>query len=180
MPAARLHPDRLHDLSSDVQVPRYPREQLAIGIVHLGIGAFARAHLADATEQAIEASHDWRWGIAGVSLRHADTRDALQPQQGLYALALRDADTGGAPRQRLRVIGCLRELLVAPERPLAVVQRIAHAHTRIVSLTVTEKGYADSGPGSACDFIVRGLAERRSAGSPIVRAAAARADCQGP
>jgi fructuronate reductase len=161
---ARLAPEHLHEVSPGVQRPAYAREALQLGIVHLGIGAFARAHLAAVTEQAIEATQDLRWGIAGVSLRHADTRDALAPQQGLYTLAECDADAEGAPRQQLRVIGCLRELLVAPEAPQAVVQRIAHADTRIVSLTITEKGYADSGAGSACDFIVRGLAQRRAEG----------------
>lgn len=160
----RLHPERLHGLVPSVRRPAYARERLQAGIVHLGIGAFARAHLAAATEQAIETTGDLRWGIVGVSLRHAGTRDALAPQQGLYTLAERDADARGTPRQRLRVIGCLLELLVAPEDPAAVVQRIAHADTCIVSLTITEKGYVDAGPGSAVNFIVQGLAARRTRG----------------
>jgi fructuronate reductase len=159
----RLHPERLGPGLS-VPRPRYAREQLKRGIVHLGIGAFARAHLAAATDDAIAASGDLRWGIVGVSLRHADTRDALAPQQGLYTLAERDADVRGMARQRLRVIGCLVDLLVAPEDPAAVAQAIAHADTRIVSLTITEKGYADSGPGSALRTLVDGLAARRALG----------------
>jgi fructuronate reductase len=159
----RLHPERLGPGAS-VQRPAYARKQLQRGIVHLGIGAFARAHLAAATDDAIAATGDLRWGIVGVSLRHADTRNALAPQQGLYTLAERDADARGAPRQRLRVIGCLLDLLVAPENPAAVVQAIAHADTRIVSLTITEKGYADAGPGSAVAFIVEGLAARGASG----------------
>jgi fructuronate reductase len=139
--------------------PRYDRGQLRRGIVHLGIGAFARAHLAVATEAAIHASGDLRWGITGVSLRHADTRDALAPQQGRYTVAVRDGEG-----TRLQVVGCLRELLVAPEDPGAVLERIAAEDTRIVSLTITEKGYLDAGPGSAVDFIVQGLARRRAAG----------------
>jgi fructuronate reductase len=39
---------------------------------------------------------------------------------------------------RLQVIGCLRELLVAPQDPAAVIERIAAAATRIVSLTITD------------------------------------------
>jgi len=158
---ARLHPERLHGLDPAVRRPGYARDGLQPGIVHLGIGAFARAHLAMVTDDAIEASGDLRWGIVGVSLRHADTRDALAPQQGLYALAERDADASGRPRQQLRVIGCLLRVLVAPEEPAAVLQAIAHPDTRIVSLTITEKGYAESGPGSALQYIVGGLAERQ-------------------
>ena len=54
----------------------------------------ARAHPAVATEAALHAGGELRWGIVGVSLRHADTRDALAPQDGLYTVALRDADGG--------------------------------------------------------------------------------------
>jgi fructuronate reductase len=137
----RLHPSTLAAVPSDTSRPRYDRDSLRAGIVHLGVGAFHRAHLAAATEAAIHASGDLRWGIVGVSLRRADTRDALSPQAGLYTLCLRDAADDGGPREEAQVIGALTRLLVAPEDPSAVVARIAHADTRIVSLTVTEKGY---------------------------------------
>ncbi|QEI09043.1 mannitol dehydrogenase family protein [Pigmentiphaga aceris] len=166
------------------QVPAYDRRALRTGIVHLGIGAFARAHLAAVNEAALHASGDLHWGMVGVSLRQADTRDALAPQDGLYTLALRDADDTGAPRSQLAVIGNLLNVLVAPEDPAAVLALIAAPDTRIVSLTVTEKGYChDPGTGSlradhadivhdlanpdaprsAIGFIVRGLQARHAA-----------------
>src|SRR5438093_562142 len=158
----RLHPDRV--------LVRYDRTALRPGIIHLGIGAFMRAHLAVATEAAIEASGDPRWGITGVSLRQPDTRDALAPQQGLYTLAIRDADEHGQPRQRLQVIGCVRELLVAPEDPRAVLERIAHEDAHIVSLTVTEKGYchdpATGKPVLAEPFFDWAVEDRFAAGRP--------------
>ena len=157
----RLGPDALARLDATIERPRYRRESLHTGIVHLGIGAFARAHLALATEQAITRTQDLRWGITGVSMRQPDTCDALAPQAGLYTLAERDAGADGAPRERLQVIGCLRELLVAPRDAAVVVERLADAATRIVSLTITEKGYASLGEGSAVDLIVRALARRR-------------------
>jgi fructuronate reductase len=183
--ALRLQPGRLAALPADVARPRYERCALGGGIVHLGIGAFMRAHLAIATEAALHADGDLRWGIVGVSLRQADTRDALAPQAGLYTLAVRDAREDGTPRQRLQVVGAVREVLVAPEAPRAVLERIAHADARIVSLTVTEKGYCHdpasgalrldhpdiahdlarpAAPRSAIGFIVRGLALRRARG----------------
>ena len=91
----RLGSAALPALGAAVARPAYDRGALAPGIVHLGIGAFARAHLAVATEAAITADPaqpDLRWGIVGVSLRQPDTRDALAPQQGLYTVAVRDAD----------------------------------------------------------------------------------------
>ena len=137
----RLHPDTLAALPVDVARPDYDRTALQAGIVHLGVGAFQRAHLAAVNEAALHATGDLRWGIAGVSLRSGDTRDALGPQQGLYTLALREAAIDGTPRQTLQVVGCLLGVQVAPEDPAAVLARIAHPDTRIVSLTVTEKGY---------------------------------------
>lgn len=136
----RLNDTTVATLPAAVARPAYDRKALKTGIVHLGIGAFMRAHMAAATEAAIAAG-DLRWGITGVSLRQPDTRDALGPQDGLYTLAIRDADASGQPRQRLQVIGAVQALLVAPENPQAVLERIAAPGTRIVSLTVTEKGY---------------------------------------
>ncbi len=181
----RLAPATLASLPAAVARPRYDRSALKPGIVHLGIGAFMRAHLAVATEAALHADGDMRWGIVGVSLRQTDTRDALAPQGGLYSVAVRDADEGGAARQRLQVVGCIVQLLVAPENPTAVLDAIAASATRVVSLTVTEKGYAHdpatralkfdhpdiahdlahaNAPRSAVGLIVHGLARRRAAG----------------
>lgn len=140
VPMQRLNDSTVGALPAAVARPAYERKALKTGIVHLGIGAFMRAHMAAATEAAIAAG-DLRWGITGVSLRQADTRDALAPQDGLYTLAIRDADSQGQPRQRLQVIGAVRSLLVAPENPQAVLDAIAATDNRIVSLTVTEKGY---------------------------------------
>jgi fructuronate reductase len=76
------------------------------------------------------------WGIVGVSLRSPDVRDRLAPQDGLYTLVERDASG-----ERLRVIGCVREVLFAPEAPGVVVAQLADPAIRIVTLSVTEKGY---------------------------------------
>jgi fructuronate reductase len=173
----RLHPSRLDELPPHVRRPTFDRRMLRTGIVHLGLGAFARAHLAAVNDDALDAGASAEWGIHGVSLRHADTRDALLPQQGLYSLGVRDA-----AGTQTRIIGSVVTCAVAPEDPQAVVSAIAHADTRIVSLTVSEKGYchdpatrtlnvahpaiahdlADAlAPRSAIGLIVRGLQARR-------------------
>lgn len=154
----RLDPSTLASLPPGVQRPGFDRTGLQPGIVHLGLGAFARAHLLPVTDAAIAASGDRRWGVVGVSLRQPDTRDALAPQQGLYAMALRDA-----VGTRMQVVGSLLQVLVAPEDPDAVTARLAAPTTRIVSLTITEKGYHD-GPDGAADFVARALQRRRRAG----------------
>ena len=145
---------------------------LSPGIVHLGLGAFARAHLIPATEAAMAATGERHWGVLGVSLRHADVRDALAPRGFDYTLALRDADAAGTPRERRETLRSLLGVLVAPEDPKAVLEAIAAPATRIVSLTVTEKGYhpepADlarpEAPRSTLGFLAHGLALRRARG----------------
>ena len=117
-----LHPTTVA-LSSAARPWRYSRPALRPGIVHLGVGAFHRAHQAVYTDLALEQA--WGpWGICGVSLRRPDVRDRLMPQDGLYTVAARDGDA-----EQLRVIGCLRHLLVAPEDPDAVLERIVEAET---------------------------------------------------
>ncbi|PWL17613.1 mannitol dehydrogenase [Falsochrobactrum shanghaiense] len=125
----------LRHVADGVLKPDYDRASVKTGIVHLGIGAFHRAHQAAYTDRVL-ASGDKSWGIAGVSLRSADTRDALEPQDGLYTLAVRDGSG-----EQFRIIGSIKNILVAPENPEAVLSLMSDADVRIVSLTITEKGY---------------------------------------
>jgi len=133
-------------------VGRPPRDPAALltGIVHLGVGAFARAHLAAYTQPLL--ARDSRWGILGVSLRRADTRDALEPQDFLYTLSIRDGNG-----ERLEVLGPLTGILVAPEDPAALVARMAAPDVRIVSLTITEKGYHRESVSGALDEADAGI-----------------------
>lgn len=163
--------------------PRLTRPQgklPGVGIVHLGLGAFFRAHGAIYVEEAMAASGG-DWGILGVSLRNPDVRDALAPQGGAYT-ALELAPDG----PRTRVVGSVQAVLVAPENPQAVLSAMAAPGVRIVSLTVTEKGYchepatgrlnpshpdilhdlSNALPVSAPGYLVRALQMRRDAGLP--------------
>ena len=132
--SARLSPGALSGLPGDVARPRYDRAALRTGIVHLGVGAFHRAHQAVYCDDALGAG-DARWGITAASLRSPETRDALVPQGGLYTLAVRGADG-----EALRVIGAVRDVLVAPEDPGALIGAMSAPDVKIVSLTVTAKG----------------------------------------
>ncbi|TPJ75304.1 mannitol dehydrogenase family protein [Mesorhizobium sp. B2-6-2] len=176
----RLSNATLAELPAEVLVPRYDRKSVAPGIVHLGVGAFHRAHQA-AYVDACLADGESDWGITGVSLRSPDTRDALKPQGGLYTLAIRDS-----AGEQLQVIGSIQSLLVAPENPGAVLAALTDPRIRIVTLTITEKAYlraADgaldsahldivhdlANPGSpktAHGFLAESLARRRAAGTP--------------
>ncbi|HSE76479.1 MAG TPA: mannitol dehydrogenase family protein [Alphaproteobacteria bacterium] len=115
--------------------PAFDPRRLGIGMVHLGIGAFHRAHQAVYTQAALGPDPS-PWGIVGVSMRRLDVRRLLAPQDCLYTVVER-GETGG----RRAIVGTVREILVAPENPAEVVARIAAPTTHVVTLTVTEKGY---------------------------------------
>ncbi|MEM9269039.1 MAG: hypothetical protein AAGA78_08895, partial [Pseudomonadota bacterium] len=142
--------------------------------MHLGLGAFFRAHGAIYTQDAAEPG----WGILGVSLRSPKVRDQLAGQDWLYTAVER-----GPEGNRPRVVEQLTSVLCAPEEPSAVVAALASPETKLVTLTVTEKGYchdpatgalnrqhpdilADLAgqPRSALGYLVAGLAARRAAG----------------
>lgn len=115
--------------------PRVDPRALGVGVVHLGIGAFHRAHQAVYTEDAVAAAGG-DWGICGVTQRSRSVVEQLGPQDGLYTVLAHDAGGSSA-----RVVGAVRELLFAGEEPGRLRALIAAPTTRLVTLTVTEKGY---------------------------------------
>jgi fructuronate reductase len=115
--------------------PRYDPAAHGVGIVHLGIGAFHRAHQAVFTDDALAVSGgDWR--IMGASLRSAAVAETLNPQNGLYTLITR-----GATGSSARVIGSVAGVIVARPDSAQLVAEMARPATRIISLTVSEKAY---------------------------------------
>lgn len=162
-------------------LPRLNRNRPAPrhGIVHLGIGAFFRSHGALVIEDAM-ARAGGDFGITGVSLRSPDIRDSLAPQEFAYS-----AVEMAAEGETRRVVNVLNNVLFAGENPQELIDLMADPKTRIVSLTVTEKGYChvpSTGeldvqhediqhdlssvvPRSAIGFIVRALQERHRNGT---------------
>jgi len=142
----RLCQKNIDRIPDHVRRPGYNPSDLEIGMVHLGIGAFHRAHQAVYTDNIIEGG-DYAWGIAGVSLRSATARDQLQPQDGLYTLVEQNASG-----RLYRMIASVKKLLVAPEDPAAVLKLMQHQNTKIVSLTITEKGYCHDPTSGSLNF----------------------------
>jgi fructuronate reductase len=159
--------------------PGYDVAAVRVGIIHLGLGAFHRAHQAIYTDSVL--ARDPRWGICGVSLKTPHATLALSEQDGLYTALEKSAD--GA---RARIVGSVREALFLGADRARVVARMAAADVRVVTLTVTEKGYChDPATGrlnlahpeivrdlaqpdaatSAPGLLVAGLAARRAAGA---------------
>jgi fructuronate reductase len=123
-------------------LPGYDRSAMKVGIVHIGPGAFHRAHQASYVDALLH--QDLRWGICEVALKSTGVRDALAPQDGLYVLNELSVES------RMRVIGSIRELMVASENHEQVFARLIAPDTRMVTMTVTEKGYCLD-PGGVLD-----------------------------
>lgn len=175
----------LRCLPSAVKGPRYDVAALRTGILHVGCGAFHRAHQAVLTQRAIEAEmgrsrHPPAWGIAAVSLHSAQVVDRLAHQQGLYTVVER-----GPNGSRAEVVGALRQTLHAQRDADQLARVMLDPRLRLVTLTVTESGYcaqpasrrldadhhavmADLRDRRLCTsvpgLLVRTLALRRSAG----------------
>ena len=181
----RLANATLTDIASVMPVPTYDRDSLRIGIVHFGVGGFHRSHQAMYLDRLMSEGKALDWAICGVGILPNDARmrDALHTQDGLYTLVLRHPDGS----EEVRVIGSIADYLFAPDDPQAVIDRLADPGVRIVSLTVTEGGYAvdtatgafdtalpaiahdltgDNLPQSVFGLVVAGLAKRREAGIP--------------
>lgn len=130
----RISNATLSRIPASVQRPDYDRSKVVPSIVHLGLGAFNRAHQAVYTD-AVLRSGDLGWGIVGAGLMSSGTKAALVPQDGLYTLAEMGADD-----ETTRVIGSIVGVL-GPDDVDALLARMAAPTTRIVTITVTEKGY---------------------------------------
>lgn len=148
--------------------------------IHLGLGAFFRAHGAIWTQEA-----DPEWGILGVSLMSPTMRDALRPQGGAY-IALELGPLG----ETAQAVEIITDVLVAREDPEAVLAAMSAPDVDIVSLTITEKGYcyepstgtlnlshpdivhdfAEPMPRSAIGYLVRAYQRRMQAGLPAFTA----------
>lgn len=166
-------------LPANVSQPTYNRKLLKPGIVHIGLGAFHRAHQAVFTQKAIEKTFG-AWGIVAVNLRSADPVNALQDQDGLYSVITRSAEGDKAD-----IIGVTVDWILAADRGGDVLAYLSSPDTRIVTLTVSEKAYgldpvtggldlqhpavsADianpQAPTGVVGFLVEGLLRRRERG----------------
>jgi mannitol 2-dehydrogenase len=169
--------------SLSIPVPSYDRSAVKVGIVHFGVGGFHRAHEAMYIDQLMEQGKALDWGICGVGVMPFDLKmkEAMEAQDCLYTLVLKDPGGGWEPR----IVGSIVQYLYAPDDPDAVIEKMAEPATRIVSLTITEGGYnfhpvtgkfdetnpavqADLAPGAvpATTFglITKALVRRRSRG----------------
>ncbi|SDY45355.1 mannitol dehydrogenase family protein [Pseudomonas sp. NFIX28] len=181
----KLNRHNLHCLAPEVRLPAYDLAATRHGMVHIGVGGFHRAHQAYYTDALMNTGEGLDWSICGVGLRAEDrrARDDLAGQDYLFTLF----ELGDSDAAEVRVIGAIRDMLLAEDGAQALIDKLASPQTRIVSLTITEGGYCiddSSGefmvhlpqiqhdlahpqqPRTVFGFLCAALAQRRAAGIP--------------
>lgn len=174
----RLNTRQLESLDARILRPEYERNQAA-AVVHLGVGAFHRAHQAVYFDSLL-GKGETDWMIRGASLRSETAAKSLNPQDGLFTLRVTDD-----AQDRLRIIGSIKTVIAAKLDKAALISHLAAPETKLVTLTITEKGYYvniasktliedapdiqhdianPNAPVTAAGFLVASLAARREAG----------------
>jgi fructuronate reductase len=171
----RLTQAGLGKRKAGIAVPAYDRGQTGLGIVHFGPGAFHRGHQACYVDTLL--TQDPRWGICGAELKGAGLSGALIPQDYLYTVAELEVES------QYRIVGAMKEYLTAERDAEAVFARLIDPAVRLVTITVTEKGYClgangldtanpdiardlsgGAAPSSLIGWVYEGLKRRRIAG----------------
>lgn len=156
-------------------------DPVAPGIVHLGLGAFHRAHQAVYTEEAI-AARGGDWGIVAVAPRSRTVVDVLREQDNLFSVTSLAGD-----RATTRVNAALTGVLHLPSQACSVLDLLADPTIRVVTITVTEKAYhldpagrlllddevradleTERDPRTIPGLLIRGLRARSAVGSPPI------------
>lgn len=133
----KLNNANLNLISQSAHVPQYDRSDITCGIMHMSIGGFHRSHQAVYVDNLLAKGHK-NWGICAVGLMPQDKEniEKLQQQDNLYTVLERSAEADSA-----RVVGSIIETMHAPSSPQAVLDRLNDEDIKVLSLTVTEKGY---------------------------------------
>lgn len=162
--------------------PQYDRSSVTAGICNLGTSNFALAHLGKIIDQVLP--FDPTWGIVGCSIRTPEMIESLRRQDGLYVVVERENGT-----RRSSVVGSVVQTLFGPDDPSQIVHTIANPQIRLVTMTVTNKGYHTDAKGNLDEkhrdiqhdvklkdgetpktiywYLWRGLSERKATGAPV-------------
>lgn len=173
-----------HFPAEQVRKPEYDISHISTGIVHLGPGAFHRAHQALYTDEVMSATGRTDWGIAAASLRSGEQLiNQLKKQDYWYTVSEWDENS----QRQVKLVGAICEALAARDDRRPLLNLMSKPATRIVSLTITEKGYCldpdlaelntndelvqhdiahPTHPKTAPGLIVQALSLRRQAGVP--------------
>mgnify|MGYP003462731102 FL=1 len=100
-------------LRAEVSTPRYSRDSLTAGIVHIGVGNFHRAHLAVYLDDLFNMGLNHDWAIIGAGVMPSDElmREKLAVQDYLTTVVEQDANRSSA-----RVTGPMIDVIPPSER----------------------------------------------------------------
>lgn len=180
---AAATPAFLASASPEVELPTYDRSSLSVGIVHIGVGGFHRAHQAMIIDRLLRRGWAREWAICGAGVLPVDRRmrDVLAASGGLYTLVEKYPDGS----RTARVIGSIVDYRFGPEDPETVLARLCEPAVRIVSMTITEGAYhinavtgefnldhpairadlvPDAAPSTAFGYLTEALRRRRDGG----------------
>ncbi|PHI20790.1 mannitol dehydrogenase [Lewinellaceae bacterium SD302] len=134
-----LNQKNLQQIGNLLPVPDYDHSLIRSEIVHIGVGGFHRAHLAYYLHLLKNIGGALDWGICGIGLRQADRKlhRIFKAQDHLYTLIVKHPGGKIEPE----VIKTIFDFKLGTENPEQVIERMAAADTKIVSLTITEGGY---------------------------------------
>ncbi len=124
----------LDQLPNTVKHPPYDPASITPGILHIGTGNFALAHLASYVHDLLV--HDQRWGIIATSIKSGKIIQALRKQSGMYVLVVREKQNKFAS-----ILAPVVETIYGAEDPKTLIARIAEVNVKMITVTVTNKGY---------------------------------------
>ena len=135
----KLSNDTLSALPANIKRPKYDRESLTPGIIHIGLGNFHRAHQSWYLHRLMQDGLAQDWAIIGAGMRPYDEaqREKLAAQDYLTTLIELDPEAGTSAE----VIGSMIDYVPIVEGNRPLIERMAAADIRIVALTITEGGY---------------------------------------
>ena len=128
--------------ADSISATGYDRSACDVGVVHLGFGAFHRAHQAVYLDDYMELSGDLRWGIAAVNLRDAEAdlfkaaEEDNKSHDGYYLKTY--SSDGTVVLRRVRSHVKFSDWSVAPAESEAL---LSLPSVHMVTITVTESGY---------------------------------------
>lgn len=123
-------------LSAEVIKPSYDRSKVKPRIIHLGFGAFHRAHQALYTSEVLDKT-DSNWGICEISLFGDKLIKQLRSQDHLFSVLEKDTNTSTA-----KICGSVVESVHPKiEGIQAVLDKMVEPQIAVITLTITEKGY---------------------------------------
>ena len=117
----------------------YDRSSCKVGIVHLGYGAFHRAHQAIYIDDYMQMTGDLNWGIAAVNLRSSEALAFNKSSQTEDGYILKTTDTNGD--FEMRMARSHIKFVDWSSQPDTAEQLLAHPTVHVATITVTESGY---------------------------------------